>query len=40
MWISLDIVVGLHPELSRDDFKSFMTLGYGLHAVELVFFVH
>ena len=40
IWVSLDIVLGLLPELCRDDFKSYMKLGYGQYAVERGFFLH
>ena len=40
IWVSLDIVLGLLPDLCRDDFKSYMKLGYGQHPVERGFFAH
>ena len=40
IWISLDIVLGLLPHLCRDDFKSYMKLGYGQDTVDRGFFVH
>ena len=40
IWVSLDIVLGLLPDLCRDDFKSYMKLGYGKHLVERGFFAH
>ena len=40
IWVSLDIVLGLLPDQCRDDFKSYMKLGYGKHPVERGFFAH
>ena len=40
IWLSLDIVLALLPDLCRDDFQSYMKLGYGQHPVQRGFFAH